>query len=54
MKKITAKSPESTSLDLATENLAHLKALFPELVTEASEGVTVNVDVLKQPDGDKR
>jgi adenine-specific DNA-methyltransferase len=53
MQKITAESPESKSPDLAAENLAQLKALFPELVTESKDGVVVNVDVLKQLVGDK-
>jgi adenine-specific DNA-methyltransferase len=48
MQKITAESP-----DLAAENLAQLKALFPEMVTESKDGVVVNVDVLKQLVGDK-
>lgn len=53
MQKITAESPESKSPDLAAENLAQLKALFPELVTESKDGIVVNVDVLKQLVGDK-
>jgi adenine-specific DNA-methyltransferase len=53
MQKITAESPESKSPDLAAENLAQLKVLFPELVTESKDGVVVNVDVLKQLVGDK-
>lgn len=53
MQKITAESPESKSPDLAASNLAQLKALFPELVTESKDGVVVNVDVLKQLVGDK-
>jgi adenine-specific DNA-methyltransferase len=53
MQKITAASPESKSPDLAAENLAQLRALFPELVTESMDGVVVNVDVLKQLVGDK-
>jgi len=53
MQKITAESPESKSPDLAASNLAQLKALFPELVTESKDGVAVNVDVLKQLVGDK-
>ncbi len=53
MQKITAESPESKSPDLAAENLAQLKAIFPELVTESQDGVVVNVDVLKQLLGDK-
>ena len=35
------------------ENLAQLKALFPELVTEGRNGASVNVDVLKALVGDK-
>jgi adenine-specific DNA-methyltransferase len=53
MQKITAKSPESKSPDLAAENLAQLKALFPELVTESKDGVVLNMDVLKHLVGDK-
>jgi adenine-specific DNA-methyltransferase len=44
MESLTAKSPETKSPDLAAENLAKLKALFPEVVTEDG----VNVDALKQ------
>src|SRR5271170_878242 len=44
MEKLTAQSPETKSPDLATENLAKLKALFPEIVTEDG----VNVDALKE------
>ena len=53
MQKITAQAPESKSPDLTAQNLAQLKALFPELVTESKEGVAVNLDVLKQLVGDK-
>ncbi len=53
MQKITAESPESKSPDLAASNLAQLRALFPELVTESKDGVVVNVDVLKQLVGEK-
>lgn len=53
MQKITAESPESKSPDLAASNLAQLKALFPELVTESKDGASVNLDVLKQLVGDK-
>jgi hypothetical protein len=35
------------------ENVARLKALFPELVTEGPNGASVNVDVLKQLVGDR-
>ena len=34
MQKLTAADPETKSPDLAAENLAALRALFPELVTE--------------------
>jgi adenine-specific DNA-methyltransferase len=44
MEKLTTQSPETKSPDLVTENLAKLKALFPEAVTEDG----VNVDALKQ------
>ncbi|OQX13579.1 MAG: site-specific DNA-methyltransferase [Desulfobulbaceae bacterium A2] len=53
MKKLTAADPESKSPDLVTENLAALRALFPELVTEGPVGVAVNLDVLKQLVGDR-
>jgi adenine-specific DNA-methyltransferase len=44
MKKLTANDAETKSPDHVAENLAKLKALFPELVTEDG----VNVDTLKQ------
>jgi adenine-specific DNA-methyltransferase len=53
MKKLTANDAETTSPNLVAENLERLKALFPELVTEGPEGVSVNVDVLKALVGDK-
>ena len=53
MKKLTANDPETKSPDLATENLAALRALFPELVTEGPDGMAVNMDVLKQLVGDQ-
>jgi adenine-specific DNA-methyltransferase len=53
IKKLTAKDPETQSPDLVAENLAQLKALFPELVTEGKAGESVNVDVLKALVGDK-
>jgi len=56
VEKIEPGAPESQSADLRAENLARLKALFPELVTERQvEGRTVpavNVDVLKSLVGD--
>jgi adenine-specific DNA-methyltransferase len=53
MKKIEANDPETKSSDLVSENVAKLKALFPELVTEGPDGASVNVDVLKQLVGDR-
>jgi adenine-specific DNA-methyltransferase len=44
MKPLTANDPETKSPDLVAANLAKLKALFPEVVTEDG----VNVDALKQ------
>lgn len=53
MQKIEAGAPESQSADLLTENIAQLRALFPELITESADGVAVNVDVLKELVGDQ-
>jgi len=53
MKKLTEGDPETKSPDLIAENVAKLKALFPEIVTEGSEGTSVNVDVLKSLVGDQ-
>jgi adenine-specific DNA-methyltransferase len=53
MKKLAATDPETKSPDLKAENLAALRALFPELVTEGPDGVAVNLDVLKQLVGDR-
>jgi adenine-specific DNA-methyltransferase len=53
MKKLTDSDPETKSLDLVTQNITKLKALFPELVTEVKDGVAVNLDVLKQLVGDQ-
>jgi adenine-specific DNA-methyltransferase len=56
VEKIEPGAPESQSADLRAENLARLKALFPDLVTERQlDGRTVpavNVDVLKSLVGD--
>lgn len=52
MHKITATDPEARSADLVSDNIAQLKALFPELITEGAAGAAVNVDVLKQLVGD--
>lgn len=53
MQKLTADDAVTKSPDLAVENLARLRALFPELVTEGLDGVALNLDVLKQLVGDK-
>lgn len=50
---IAAGDPLAQSADLVAENIAQLKTLFPELVTEGQQGASVNVDVLKQLVGDK-
>jgi len=48
MQKLTNVDPETKSPDFVAENIARLRALFPELLTEGKEGVAVNLDVLKQ------
>lgn len=52
IEKIEPGAPESQSADVAADNLAHLRALFPELVTEGAKGPAINVDVLKALVGD--
>jgi len=56
MKKIEAHSPEAQSADLIADNIAKLKAMFPELLTETTQGgkttATLNVEVLKNLIGD--
>lgn len=47
MQKIAAGAPEAQSADLVAGNIAQLKALFPELVTEGPKGAAINLDVLK-------
>jgi len=44
MKKLTAEDMETKSLDVVSDNVEHLKAIFPEAFTEGK----VNFDVLKQ------
>lgn len=53
MQKIDANSPEAQTADIVADNLAQLKALFPELVTEGANGAAINVDVLKALVGDQ-
>lgn len=52
IEKIDLGAPESQSTDLIADNLAKLKALFPELLTEGPQGAAINVDVLKSLVGD--
>lgn len=52
MQKIEAASAEAQSANVAADNLAQLKALFPELVTEGQNGPVINVDALKALVGD--
>lgn len=56
MEKIEAHSPETQSADLIADNIAKLKAMFPELVTETTQGgkttAALNVEVLKNLIGD--
>lgn len=56
MKKIEAHSPEAQSADPITDNIAKLKAMFPELLTETTQGgkttATLSVEVLKNLIGD--
>jgi len=46
--KIEAHSPVAQSADLIADNIAKLKAMFPELLTEGASGIQVNADVLNQ------
>ena len=48
MQKIEATFAEAQSADVRADNIAKLKALFPEVFTEGPNGAAVNVDVLKQ------
>lgn len=56
IQKIEAHSPETQSADLIADNIAKLKAMFPELLTETTQGgkttATLNVEVLKNLVGD--
>ena len=53
MDKITADDPIAASADIISENLAKLKELFPDLLTETKTGAAINVDILKALVGDK-
>jgi adenine-specific DNA-methyltransferase len=48
MQNFETHSPETRSADLIADNIAKLKSLFPELLTEGTNGAEINVDVLKQ------
>ena len=52
IEKIEPGAAESQSADLLADNLAQLRALFPELVIEGAKGPAINVDVLKGLVGD--
>ncbi|APW48353.1 site-specific DNA-methyltransferase [Rhodoferax antarcticus] len=52
MEKIESNAPLAQSADIRADNIAKLKALFPELLTEGSGGAAINVDVLKALVGD--
>lgn len=56
IQKIEAHSPEAQSADLIADNIAKLKAMFPELLTETTQGgkttASLNVNVLKNLVGD--
>jgi adenine-specific DNA-methyltransferase len=52
IEKIELGAPESQSADLLADNLAQLRKLFPELVTEGAKGLAFNMDVLKSLVGD--
>lgn len=52
MRQIDNADPWAKSADQLAENVKQLKALFPGLVTEAPNGLAVNVDVLKELVGD--
>ncbi|MBS3024476.1 site-specific DNA-methyltransferase [Acidiphilium multivorum] len=52
MKKLDLADPATRSADLVAENIATLRTLFPELITEGANGAAINVDVLKTLVGD--
>ncbi|ANB78081.1 DNA methyltransferase (plasmid) [Paraburkholderia phytofirmans OLGA172] len=51
--KLEATSAEAQSSNPVADNIAKLKALFPELLTEGVDGAAINVDVLKALFGDR-
>jgi len=52
IQKIESHSQEAASTDFIGENIATLKTLFPELLTETERHTAINVDVLKALVGD--
>ena len=48
MQKIEATSAEAQSADIRADNIAKLKALFPEVFTEGPNGAAIDVGALKQ------
>ena len=52
MQKIEAQSPEAQSANIVADNIAKLRAMFPELLTETGGIAAINVDVLKALVGD--
>lgn len=52
IEKIAPTAPLAQSADIRANNIAKLKALFPELLTESAAGAAINVDVLKALVGD--
>jgi len=52
MKKFDLADPATRSADLVAENIAALRMLFPELITEGANGAAIDVDVLKALVGD--
>ena len=48
MERITAKDPESRSMDMVAENVSRLKAVFPDVFREGK----VDFDALRQLLGD--
>ena len=52
MQKIEPNSPEAQSANIVADNIAKLRDMFPELVTETGGTAAINVDVLKALVGD--
>jgi adenine-specific DNA-methyltransferase len=53
MQKLDETNAEVQLADQTVANIAQIRALFPELITEGPNGAAVNVDVLKALVGDK-